>query len=75
MDELDESTKTFRMVDDVFFVVKKCLRCVYYSFLFNIQMFPVSLPWSHYKKDLITPNALSDFFLTVNTERSYSESA
>uniref|UniRef100_A0A5K3ESQ3 Conserved oligomeric Golgi complex subunit 4 n=1 Tax=Mesocestoides corti TaxID=53468 RepID=A0A5K3ESQ3_MESCO len=25
LDELDESTKTFRLVDDVFFVVKKCL--------------------------------------------------
>ncbi|VUZ57290.1 unnamed protein product, partial [Hymenolepis diminuta] len=25
MDELDESTKTFRLVDDIFFVVKKCL--------------------------------------------------
>uniref|UniRef100_A0A0R3TDB0 Conserved oligomeric Golgi complex subunit 4 n=1 Tax=Rodentolepis nana TaxID=102285 RepID=A0A0R3TDB0_RODNA len=25
MDELDESSKTFRLVDDIFFVVKKCL--------------------------------------------------
>ncbi|KAM3179217.1 hypothetical protein ACTXT7_001071 [Hymenolepis weldensis] len=25
MDELDENTKTFRLVDDIFFVVKKCL--------------------------------------------------
>lgn len=38
MDELDESTKTFRLVDDIFFVVKKCLRYDYLEILCEVLM-------------------------------------
>lgn len=36
MDELDESTRIFRLVDDVFFVVKKCLRCAFFLLVVSI---------------------------------------